>query len=258
MAEKRTVFETYRITSKLYNNRVLSCIMDRMGKCLTLFLFLVLAVSTFLGVGFTIAESINKPQVPEFSLNYTEHHTIYWGYEHSLYIIIKNQPFVPFQDSNGKEINLFFNVSWKGQLEKQWHDYPPYNGSSEEPWNWWFYEQNGTQDTIIYFDLLPNKGKTEFRVEAHTGFYDVTQIYPPNDPRPYYTYQFIGQSSGWSSTQTLHVSNGSTTISTSSTSPTPSPSATVPEFFITASLIAVLAAVSLSLIIVKRKVTDWA
>jgi hypothetical protein len=251
--------------------------MARMGKYLSLCLVAILAVTSLLMIKPIDAQTITKPSVPEFSLDYTEHHygtpskttstidpytgkttttTVPGQYTewHTLYIIIKNQPFVPFQDSN-KNIDLYFNVSYKGHFENEWHDYPPYNGSSQEAWNYngWFYEQKDSQDTIIFFNLLPKEGKVDFRVEAHTGYYKVNQIYPPNDPRPYYTYEFIGQSSGWSSTQTLDVISGSISIPVSTTSPISTP--TVPEFPITASLVAVLAAVTLLLVLGKRKLT---
>jgi hypothetical protein len=247
--------------------------MARMGKYLCLCLIAILAASSLLIAIPANAQQMSKPSVPEFNLNYTEHHYgtpskttstmdpytgqtttttepgqyIEW---HTLYIKIKNQPFIPFQDNSGKDVNLFFNVSYKGYFEEQWNDYPPYNGSTQEAWNYngWFYEQIGSQDTVIFFNYLPKEGKIDFRVEAHIGYYNVTQIYPPNDPRPYYTYQFIGQSSGWSNAQTLNLADGSVTTGTSLT-----PSTSVPEFPITVTLIVVLAAVSLLLVIGKKK-----
>jgi hypothetical protein len=57
--------------------------------------------------------------------------------------------------------------------------------------------------------LDPNATQIDFQVEALIGYYTADDV-------------FIGQSSGWSNTQTLNVSDGSTSTNLGTTSPSSS------------------------------------
>jgi hypothetical protein len=70
----------------------------------------------------------------------------------------------------------------------------------------------------------------DFRVQAQIGYYDESQSLVPVPGAPFRFYTFIGEVSGWSSTQTITIPEGQTTTSSSSPSPTatatPSPTLT--------------------------------
>ena len=95
---------------------------------------------------------------------------------------------------------------------------------------------------------IPDSGKVDFSVEALTGYYNDTVSRYPVPGGEFHTLTFIGESSGWSSIQTIDIPATSNSI-------TPIPSPTIPEFPITLSLVAVLVAVSLLLVMGKRKLT---
>jgi hypothetical protein len=100
---------------------------------------------------------------------------------------------------------------------------------------------------LVYSDLI-----MDFQVEAIVGHdsqkWVVEHPLFPSDQGYYEPAIAYDTDSGWSNTQTINLADGSTSIYTS-----PNPSPTVPEFPITASLVAVLAAANLLLVIGKRK-----
>jgi hypothetical protein len=184
----------------------------------------------------TDANGTPKPAVPEFTLKFVEHpfdvapittidphtgknETIQPGYRvqnRSIEVIIKNQPFTPYEDSNGNHINLYYNVSSKGHYENNWYHYPP----------WWRALPIIAFDndyTILSFTLdvyyddqyafwlgdISAGGQVDFRVQALIGYY----AYPLYDRTLEYNV-FTGEASDWSETQTL-------TIPPSSGSPSP-------------------------------------
>ena len=106
----------------------------------------MLAVSSLIMVETASAQSIPKPSVPEFTLTFVDHPydvppkystdpytgknvTTQDGYRaqnRSIEVIIINQPFTPYEDSNGNQIYLFYNVSIKGHYENNWRYFPEY------------------------------------------------------------------------------------------------------------------------------------
>ncbi len=131
---------------------------------------------------------------------------------------------------------MSFSVSYKGHFEETWKDYSNQYGAG--------WSQSNSEYVTVIFGYFPSNGQIDFRVRAQIGYY-----YEYN--MPWKATGFVGQSGDWSNIQTISIPDGKVTIS-ESPNPTP-PSPTVPEFPITATLIAVLAAVSLLLIIGKRK-----
>jgi hypothetical protein len=235
--------------------------MARIGKYLSLSLVVILAVSSLLMIKPINAETVPKPSVPEFTVRfvdnsydvptttsidpYTGKTITNQGYHvenKSTELEIRNQPFTPFQisvDGDSKTINLFYNIHIKGHYSPNWNYYQKYNGSS----NGNVIQNYDSPFTIVPIDdYLPNEGTIDIQVEAMVG-YEEGIVSVPGAPG---TARVIrGENSGWSFIQSITIP----------TTNNPSPSPTVPEFPITLSLVTVLVAVSLLLIIGKRKLT---
>jgi hypothetical protein len=221
---------------------------------LSLFLVVILAVSSLIMVESVSAQSIPKPSVPEFTLKYVaDFYDVPTTYKIDSYtgekvvdvqgyhvnnstvqIVIKNQPFTPYTDSNGKYIDLYYNVSYKGYYGENW-DYYSHDSATD-----FFLKQSTSDNTVISFTRIPTNGQIDFRIQAHIGFYTETG-HPWMDS---YTYRFDGESSGWSNTQTITIPE------TANTSPNPSP--TIPELPLV-SVIFLFAIASISLVYFKRR-----
>jgi hypothetical protein len=133
---------------------------------------------------------------------------------------IGGQPFLRYNNSDGQLISLFYNVRWKGDHDMSWQ-YIPQNihyRDAAEPWDT---QAIGCLISLGFkgvpkgpvsgwMELLdPNATQIDFQVEALIGYYTADDV-------------FIGQSSGWSNTQTLNVSDGSTSTNLGTTSPSSS------------------------------------
>jgi hypothetical protein len=190
-------------------------------------------------------EAQTTPSVTEFTVQYTVS-TSYLapttstdpytgqnkttGYDRTVYnetvvFTIRNQPFTPYTDSNGNYIGLYYNFRYKGHYQDQW-TYDPFNpdGLSAYAAGGWFsgpfpyHNQSSTDYTTITFDLhhfvgypgsndgpaLPNGSQLDFQVQAQIG-----HIAPAQEGSMSLGdyYGFTGQSSDWSSTQTLIIAN---------------------------------------------------
>jgi hypothetical protein len=232
--------------------------MASMGKYLSLCLVAIFAVSTVLMSG-SNAQTILTPAVPEFTLRYTDGSydvattqttdpytgqiITHQGYHVNLTVfemVIQNQ----LQPIN----NLYYSIRVKGHYSTEWISF--FDLSESLP-----LQDSSSQQTIIRMGTLseegltlqgahksitiPSGGKEDIQVQALIGSIG------RNASAPFVPYTFYGTESEWSNTQTVTVP----------TTNNPSPSPTVPEFPITASFVAVLAAVSLLLVIGKRKLT---
>lgn len=174
----------------------------------------------------SFAQSPPKPSVPEFTLKYTiqssdvpgatSTYTIdpYTGQQkiqtpgssgyhldkRIVEVKIQNQPYAAHVEGSNY-VALFYNVSYKGPYENDWHYYHRT-------------EQSTSDYTLINFTDVPNDGGTiEFRVQAQIGYYTEYHM-------PYVDYYFTGEVSGWSSTQSVEVP------AISQSSPTPTSQAT--------------------------------
>jgi hypothetical protein len=126
----------------------------------------------------------------------------------SIQITIKNQPFTPFK-TNGFEINLYYNVSWKGHYGDAWR-------SSE-----FNYRASSTDSTIIaitpstdYLGYINNEpawigevpdGAYDFRVQAFIGYWVQESDFKPPYLSVNYYEVWTGQTSDWSSIQTITI-----------------------------------------------------
>lgn len=224
------------------------------------------------------AQTISKPSVPEFTVEYV----VYTSYIEPTYTInpytgenetksqgeevrdkevvftIKNQPFTPYDDTNGNYIGFYFNFRYKGHYENQW-TYEPFkpDGKSVYAAGGWAigpfpkYTQSSSDYTTLTFDLhkfigqssgFPSGGKLDFQVQAQIG-----NIFPSEGVSPSLGsyYNFTGQSSDWSPTHTI-------TIGDESVSPSPSP--TVPELPFVA-VLSLLVIIPLITIFVKKRIS---
>lgn len=218
----------------------------RVNKGIALLLIAMLAVSSLIMVESASAQSISKPSVPEFTLKFVEHPfevaptttidpytgenvTVRAGrhvQNRSIEVIIGNQPFTPYEDSNGNHIYLFYNVSKKGHYENNWHYFPeilarlPLRALDNDYTivSFWM-DQNWIDqppfplryDDDPYTQSLGDisaGGQVDFRVQALVGCYS-----DPSYKTDFYNNFFTGETSGWSNTQTITI-DGSASVAT--------------------------------------------
>ena len=175
-----------------------------MSKLATLILIIVVTVSSLFMVGSAFAQSIPKPSVPEFSVALAENKTIE--------VTIKNQPFTPYEiqdlDGHNWAVNFFYNIRIKGPFTEDWIElYNPSDGyvrqDSESEYTVRAYTLGENTDTVLGTKMirLPDEGIIDFQVEAMIGYVDREIIIPV----PGTGWIFIGETSGWSTTQTLVI-----------------------------------------------------
>jgi hypothetical protein len=235
------------------------------NKTLSLLLAVILTVSSLIIVEFASAQSIPKPSVPEFTLNYVDNSydvpptttsttdpytgktitTTTHGYrveKKSIEITVNNQPFTPYTDAEGHTINLSYDVRYKGHFsESGWIQpfYQPirngeYGFTAQHP-------QSNSGYTVISVPSEFRVGDVvDFQVQKLEGYYT---SWEPMLAIVMGTSQFTGQFSEWSNTQTVTIDQNPTSNSTPSPTQTPtntiftiptlalnSPTPTVPEF----------------------------
>jgi hypothetical protein len=245
---------------------MLSFSMARLGKYLCLCIVVMFTVASPLVVlPTTDAQTIPKPSVPQFTINLADHSynvpltttsTInpYTGQQENhtqggyhienktIDVSILNQPFTSVT-IDGNTTQLYYVIRWKGHYEN-WNDNITYSGFDYNYYlNLGGLKASNSEYTVKSYSLPIQNGKIDFQVKAQAGY---TFLYYGNHAhiQPIGTDFQADAESYWSPIQTV-------TIGESSRTNTPSPSA--PEFPITATLIAVIVAVSLCLVISKRK-----
>ena len=139
----------------------------------------------------------------------------------SIEITITNQPFTPYT-SMGHMINLYYNVRFKGHYgqDSDWEEpfHKPirngiYGTTKQHP-------QSSSEYTRISFPSEFQDGSVvDFQVQTLEGFYTPWEPLPI----PMGTSQFTGESSGWSSTQTLTIGEVQTPTPSPATTPTSTP-----------------------------------
>jgi hypothetical protein len=201
-----------------------------MLKTLTLSLVFVIALSGFLRAAGELV-SIPKPSVPEFTLKLLDSSydippaattnpftgqisTIPGEHKESrtIEIRIKNEPFTPFSIMEGVSnwtVHFMYNIRWKGHFEQNWNEiYNPSDsylardlGSETVYSNQGEYSsREGLElDSRGIYATLPVGAEVDFQVEAMVGY---THRVVEGGMAPWY---FFGEKSGWSSTQTLTI-----------------------------------------------------
>jgi hypothetical protein len=197
------------------------------------------------------AQTASKPSVPEFTLRYVDHSydvpptttstidqytgktvtTTTPGYHvenKTVEVTVTNQPFTLYSDAEGNHIGLSYNVRFKGHFgaESDWNQpfYQPirngiYGFTKQLP------QSNATYTIIAVPSEFKMSDVVDFQVQTLEGYYTPWEPLPI----PMGTSQFSGQSSAWSSTQTItigEVTNSNTPNPTSTISPTPTISPT--------------------------------
>jgi hypothetical protein len=230
-----------------------------MSKSATLLLITGLMLSSLVMVGSAFAQSTVKPSVPEFTVRVIDHSYDvptttttktdpydgqittettpgYHMVNGSIVLSIKNQPFAPYYNSEGFPVRLYYHIRAKGD-SPNWN----YNPSSES----YFQATNSTYTTLVIgysgnwfqtgggFNTFRPDGTLDFQVEAFIGYMDVTVIpgMAPVIRQENLRTEYIGQTSGWSETQTVTIPNAAYTpvppqsLPTNS-NPTPTPTVT--------------------------------
>ena len=172
----------------------------------------------------------------------------YTEYSESAYLSIMNQPFEPYEDSNGNSIQLFYGIRWKEPSNNSWVYLPSFCRLT----------QNSEGDRVlINFDFkgsyqgtswgvldIPMGTETEFQVQALIGYYSSGNV-------------FVGKTSDWTTSdgsQHATLPSNLSSPNTSSTSSIPNATQSVPEFTALAILALLLSVFSVAMIVGQRRV----
>ena len=190
------------------------------------------------------AQSISKPSVPEFTVQYFDkisnitpttsvnpytgkNVTTGFGYtfhNETIVFTIKNQPFTPYNDSEGNYIEAYYNFRYKEQYQDQW-TYLPFNpdGQTGGAWGSWlnsnakpYFPKSYSSYTTKIFILptfvgypngnsgpeFPDGGQLDFEVQAQIG--NISNV-GGGSLSLGSCYNFTGQSSDWSNPQTVNI-----------------------------------------------------
>jgi hypothetical protein len=270
-----------------------------MRKNATLLLITVLVLPSSVMVSSALAQSIPKPSIPEFTVKYLdnsydvaptygvdpyngENVVIEAGYHvenKSIEVSIKNQPFTNYEDHNGNNIMLYYDVGWKGHFEDYWKSFNStnymylvssaslmadgvlvYPDSPFTVFSFGFTGNNGSDTYRNRLEEVSVGDQIDFQVEALIGYY--TKVYDtpvpgvPGSQNPYH-YEFTGEESGWSSTQTLTIEASQTPSPELTPTPTPSnePQSSDQQVILGVAIAAVVIGVGLGLLLylMKRK-----
>lgn len=121
----------------------------------------------------------------------------------SIVVTIKNQLFTPYRYANGTYTRLYYGIRIKGHYENEW-SYAP------DPHYYGYYNASDSGYTVIAIRLasygaggVSSGGKVDFQVEALIGYDNRIPTMTPWGESCYY--EFTGETSGWSSTQTITI-----------------------------------------------------
>ena len=238
------------------------------SKGLVLALILAMAISSlsFLMVKPADARAIPTPSVPEFTLRYDKASydvtDPYTGASQqvdnsTIRMTVKNQPFNVIYDARDNiTTSLYYNVQVKGHFAENWTEAfstinysVAFNNSAYSRYNYPI-QSNSDFTTISLPANYPTDSKVDFRVQAvianQTEVYlpDFIPIIPVQGEYTPETVMFIVQTSDWSGTQTVTL-----TESLSSSTPTQ----TVPEFSRLTIVPLLLSVFSVAVIVSHRK-----
>jgi hypothetical protein len=214
--------------------------MANVEKVLAVFIFLIFITSSLVKIGPVNSQvGVTNPSIPSFGVTlktYSNYIPPIYGVDASTgkAILIKegyteeekwvdvqigSQPFIRYTNSASQPVSLYYDVRWKGENDTSWLSYP-----HDSPYQYYeaVFGDSGDSQPIgclisIGFSgikgpvngnmqlLDPEDERIDFQVEALIGYYNSAHV-------------FVGQSSGWSNTQTLTINNG---VATNNVSPTP-------------------------------------
>lgn len=224
--------------------------MGRTSKGFSILLVIILAMSSLIMVESAYAQSTPTPSVPQFSVTFVGlwYDSTALVDNRTLVFTIKNQPFTTYKDSHGNEIGLYYNFRVKEHSGSQWYYYP-FEPKGTTKWLYGiltmgilsgpFFNSSKSENTTAYVNFysffnthtVPSNSQLDVQVQAKIGqiILDYTGL------RAGSGYNFTGNSSNWSNTQTITLTEGSTSTDISSSpsatpSATPAPTTAVPEF----------------------------
>lgn len=218
-----------------------------MPKIICLALTALLTVSSLLIT--SVHSEVTKPSIPDFTTRLVDNsydvlttystdpytgstitHPAHRVTNQSVELVIKNQPFVS-TTIEGWSTSFFYNVRMKGHYGEDWLTL--YNPTVTP-----YYAQLDSENTVISLPYsvsdahlsvgplsgLPLNTEIDFQVEALAGYVHRVSNSSATNPLEMFPRVFEGETSGWSSTQTLTICNN-TLIPTP---PAPPTSASVP------------------------------
>jgi hypothetical protein len=154
----------------------------------------------------------------------------------SIEIAIKKQPFTQYKDFNGNNVTLMYNIGWKGHFENSWNYYAGKADTADNT-NDYFHASSSEFSVVVgglswnensagynFFVNVPSEGtqggQIDFQVRALVGYSN--RVYA-GDSIPLgavYYYNFTGETSDWSNTQSINITDGSVSNSPSNSTPT--------------------------------------
>jgi hypothetical protein len=210
---------------------------------------LILALSSLITVETTVAISIPKPSVPEFTLRfvddsydvpttyvldpYTGAEVTNQGYHvvnRTIELSIKNKPFTSYE-SDGQIFNYYLNIRTKGHYDTDWITiYSPSKGYLTQLNSDYTKVSYSVDDNEYpFWDNVKGSATIDFQVQALIGA--VHRVYngSANDIMNIAPWIFEGETSDWGSTQTITIDEPTQTatpgVSQSSISPSANPTA---------------------------------
>ncbi len=222
---------------------------------LILVLGLILASLNAIIIEPVFAQSIATPVVPQFSVKYSGlfYDPLAAVDNRTLFFTIRNQPFTQYNDSGGTEIGMYYNFRVKDHSGDQWYYYP-FGPNGASTWlygifdmaslsNPFFNASNSGNTTLhinfySFFDVQTFPGNSQLDIQVQALIGQVNIVY--TGLRAGNGYNFTGNSSSWSKTQTISLTEGATssdinsapyaTISTTpSPTASPAPNPSIPE-----------------------------
>lgn len=232
--------------------------MGKISKTFAVLLTLLIATSclTLLTTIPANAQTIPKPSVPEFTLRlidssydisptstvhpYTGETTTIDGKHiesRTIEIRIKNEPFTPFEIQQGTanwSVGYFYQIRWKGNFETDWHEMFLISDGllGRDSGTETVFAPEGTYSEIEglsiqrqgMYTTFPPHSKIDFQVKAMIGYiHRVVSAIPGGG------WLLTGESSDWSSTQTITIPSSSASVAPAPTDSLPNMSPTFPS-----------------------------
>jgi hypothetical protein len=177
-------------------------------------------------------------------------------------VTIENQPFTSFV-SDGWTHQLYYNIRIKGHYSQSWSllYYDPSDGyikKSDSQHTTASYLLGETSDTTLgkVTQKFPYGSQIDFQVQAMTGYCHRIQV--TTETTASFPWIFTGETSGWSETQTLTITDPASTTQETPEQPDTEPEPQQPNQFVTILsealiVIAVAASLGLAIYLIKRK-----
>jgi hypothetical protein len=208
-------------------------------KAFSLFIVSIVTISYLIMIKPACAQTIPQPSVPEFSIKITEHsYDVPPTYgidqftgqnittQEGTHYEWKTLDFTVINQHYPNDYSLYYNIRYKGQYTTNWTELfhaGTYIVAQSGQYSTASFLLSGSYPSSIFGDIyrliIPADATVDFQVEALIGTTTRGSIHFGSGDT------FSGESSGWSNTQTLNVSDGST--STVGTTPSSSPNSTI-------------------------------